>query len=154
MAKATTDEVANWFIRFAHEVGDPITNLRLQKLMYYAQAWHLALYDEPLFPDAFEAWVHGPVIPSLFRRFEHHQWHPIPEAVAEPCLSDEVTGHLQEVEEVYGGLLTWDLERMTHTEDPWLKARQGLAPDEPCTHEISEELMKRFYAMRAATAAL
>jgi len=154
MAKATTDEVANWFIHFAHEVGDPLTNLRLQKLMYYAQAWHLALHEEPLIPDAFEAWVHGPVIPSLFGRFEHYQWNPISETVPKPCLSTEVEEHLLEVEEVYGGLLTWDLERMTHSEDPWVRARQGLARDEPGTKVISEELMKRFHAMRAATAAL
>lgn len=150
MAVAETNEVADWFIRFAYEVGDPITNLRLQKLMYYAQAWYLALNGERLIPDRFEAWVHGPVCPPVWERFAGYRWNPISEEVPEPRLPGEVENHLREVEEVYGGLLTWDLERMAHAEEPWLYAREGLPPDAPSTKVISEERMKRFYAMRAA----
>jgi len=152
MAIAKTNEVADWFIRFAHEVGDPITNLRLQKLMYYAQAWYLALHGEPLIPDAFEAWVHGPVLPGVWERFSGYRWNPISEDVPEHCFPAEVEEHLREVMEVYGGLLTWDLERMVHVEDPWIYARAGLDPHEHSTNVISEKRMKLFYAMRAAAA--
>jgi uncharacterized phage-associated protein len=152
MAIAKTNEIADWFIRFAHEVGDPITNLRLQKLMYYAQAWYLALHGERLIPDAFEAWVHGPVIPSLYERFSAYRWNPISEDVPKPGLPAEVEDHLREVDEAFGGRLTWELERMARAEDPWVYARGGLPPDEPSTNVISEERMKLFYAMRAAAA--
>jgi len=150
MAVATTNEVADWFIRFAHEVGDPITNLRLQKLMYYAQAWYLALNGEQLIPDAFEAWVHGPALPAVWERFSGYRWSPISEEVPEHRLPEQVESHLREIMEVYGGLMAWDLERMAHGEDPWRYAREGLPPDEESTNVISEERMKRFYAMRAA----
>jgi uncharacterized phage-associated protein len=150
MAIAKTNEIADWFIRFAHELSDPITNLRLQKLMYYAQAWYLALHGERLIPDTFEAWVHGPVIPSLYERFSAYRWNPISEDVPEPRLPAEVEDHLREVDAAYGGLLTWDLERMARAEDPWVYARGGLPPDEHSTNVISEERMKLFYAMRAA----
>lgn len=56
---------------------DFITNLKLQKLLYYSQAWHLAIYDEPLFQDRIEAWVHGPVVPSVFREYRSFRWSPI-----------------------------------------------------------------------------
>jgi uncharacterized phage-associated protein len=150
MAVATTNEVADWFIRFAHEVGDPITNLRLQKLMYYAQAWYLALNGEQLIPDTFEAWAHGPVIPSLYERFSAYRWNPISEDVPEPRLPAEVEDHLREVDEAFGGRLTWELERLSHTEPPWLLARGNLAPDEHSTAIISEDEMKRYYASRVA----
>lgn len=150
MARVTTNEVADWFIRIAHELGDPITNLKLQKLVYYAQAWYLALNGERLIPDAFEAWVHGPVVPALYERFSAYRWNPISEDVPVPCLPKEVEDHLREVDEVYGGLLNWDLERQVHAEFPWLAAREGLDPHEPSTNVISEEGMQRFYALRVA----
>ena len=52
-------------------------NLKLQKLVYYAQAWHLALRDVPLFEEDFEAWVHGPVIPALYQEYKKFGWRPI-----------------------------------------------------------------------------
>ena len=55
----SANQVAQNIIGFSHEHGDPISNLKLQKLLYYAQAWYLALYDVPLFDDPIEAWVHG-----------------------------------------------------------------------------------------------
>ena len=150
MAIAKTNEIADWFIRFAHELSDPITNLRLQKLMYYAQAWYLALNGERLIPDAFEAWVHGPVLPSVWERFSGYGWNPISEEVPEHRLPEEVENHLREIMEAYGGFTTWDMERLTHAETPWLAARGDSDPHEPSTNVISEEEMKRFYAMRAA----
>ena len=74
MPAVTPNKVADWFIHFAHEVGDPITNLKLQKLVYYAQAWYLALHGKRLFPAEFQAWVHGPVCHSLYQRFRGYAW--------------------------------------------------------------------------------
>lgn len=142
--------VADYFIRFSQEVGDPITNLKLQKLVYYAQAWHLALKGERLMPARFEAWVHGPVCVPLYQRFRRYSWNPIDEAVEKPDLPDAVEKHLREVMEVYGGMSAWDLERLTHAEEPWRIARGELPSDEPSTAVISDEEMKRFYAARSA----
>lgn len=67
----TVFEVAKFFIHLANETGSYISNLKLQKLVYYAQAWHLALHDTPLFEDDFEAWVHGSVVPSSIRNIKN-----------------------------------------------------------------------------------
>ena len=150
MAVTTANAVADYFVRFAHEVGDPITNLKLQKLVYYAQAWHLALHGEPLIAEGFQAWVHGPVCHSLYQRFKRYGWNPISEDVTPSDLPEEVEAHLREVMEVYGGYSAWDLERLTHSEDPWLKARGDAPADEPSSNPISEEEMRRFYAARVA----
>ncbi len=57
------DDAAKYFLaQTSEDAGDLISNLKLQKLLYYAQGFHLALYDEPLFPEAIEAWTHGPVL--------------------------------------------------------------------------------------------
>ena len=65
----THRDVAEYFLALANETGGTITNLKLQKLVYYAQAWHLANFDKPLFDAKFEAWVHGPVIPGLYEEY-------------------------------------------------------------------------------------
>lgn len=117
--------------------------------MYYAQAWHLALRGERLMPARFEAWVHGPVCVPLYQRFRRYSWNPISESVEAPELPADVEKHLREVMEVYGGMSAWDLERLTHAEEPWRKARGALPADEPSTAVIEDEEMRRFYAARS-----
>ena len=57
--------VARWFVNHADRAsGEAITQLKLQKLVYYADAWFLANFDEPLIKEDFEAWAHGPVVPA------------------------------------------------------------------------------------------
>lgn len=145
MYQVTADEVADYILRFAHAKGDLITNLKLQKLIYYAQAWYLALYDKPLFQEPLEAWVHGPVQPALYRRFKKYAWNPIEHDTQKPKLSERVEEHLSEIMAVFGDYSAYTLERMVHSEEPWIKARKGLALDEPSTTEIAIEDMKQYY---------
>lgn len=145
MAETTANKVADFFIRFSHEHGDLITNLKLQKLIYYAQAWYLALYDEPLFDDRLEAWISGPVQPEVYERFKRYRWEPIrynPEPVEFP---EEIEEHLIEVLQVFGKYPAYYLERMVHNELPWSKARRGIPIDEHSTAEISTKDMQTFY---------
>lgn len=154
MAPVSINLVADYLLHLAHNVGELITPLKLQKLVYYAQAWHLALHDgDPLVEDEFQAWVHGPVAPALYQRFRDYRWNPIDEEVAKPDLPEAVIDHLDEVMEVYGGYSAWELERLTHAEEPWLAARGDLPPDAPSTTAISRDLMRRFYAARRAVPA-
>jgi len=94
--------------------------------------------------------VHGPVFHPLYQGFRKYAWNPISEAVDPPELPEAVENHLREVMEVYGGFSAWDLERLTHAEEPWQKARGGVAPDVPSTSVISDEEMRRYYSARAA----
>lgn len=67
------NSVSDYLLVENRERGENLTNLKLQKLLYYAQAWHLALRNAPLFDEDFQAWVHGPVLPSQYLRFRSFQ---------------------------------------------------------------------------------
>ena len=144
----SVNAVADYFIKRAHESGDPITNLKLQKLVYYAEAWHLAIHGKPLTGEAFQAWIHGPVSRLLYARFKDNKWAPIVDEVTEPDLPGAVVDVLKDVWEVYGGLSALDLERMTHSEQPWIEARGGCPPDERCETVISPRTMGVFYSSK------
>lgn len=142
--------VADYFISKADpQAGDPMTHLKLQKLAYYAQAWHLALLDAPLVADGFEAWVHGPVARSLYDRFQAHGWQPIgPDQMTsnpEQTLPADTRVFLDEIWEVYGQYTAKHLEAFTHIERPWTEAREGLSPIERSAAPISVETMKAYY---------
>ena len=147
----TADEVADYFLHFCRQHGDVLTNLKLQKLVYYAQAWHLALKQKPLFPESIEAWVHGPVVPPLYGRFKQFGWNPITLEPDCPNFTNGTGKHLEEVFSVYGHYSAWDLERMTHQEDPWREARKGLSPDEEGHQVIAHADMRDFYRKLAKT---
>ena len=153
MKSTTASEVATYFISSFQKKNKEISNLKLQKLLYYAQAWHLALYDVPLFDDKIEAWVHGPVVPGVFREYKQFGWNPLsvpaPVQDAGPSIFPKgVKKHLEEVAHVYGKFDAVALERMTHQESPWRDARGNLAPDAPSKNVISNPAMKKYYGAR------
>lgn len=121
--------VADYFIWLANDTGSFISNLKLQKLVYYAQAWYLAIHDKPLFDEDFEAWIHGPVIPELYKEYCGFKWKPILKEVEEPKFTEEVKQFLDEVTDVYFGLDAYELEQMTHLEAPWIEARGAKPTD-------------------------
>lgn len=149
----TYQAVADYFIALSNETQNLISNLKLQKMVYYAQAWSLTILDRPLFDEDFQAWVHGPVLPALYAQYRHFTWKPIQredlgEGALARCMNqfDEFTQQLLvDVAKEYFGLEPYHLERLTHSEEPWQKARNGLPDDEPSTAVISKEEMKRYY---------
>ncbi|SDY02400.1 Uncharacterized phage-associated protein [Variovorax sp. YR266] len=143
MTSAAT--VASYVIRFFQDAGDPVSNLKLQKLLYYIQGWHLALRKQPLFPDRFEAWVHGPVVPSVYGSYKQYRWQPIIELTTAPYLDPDAKFIVDEVLRVYGGDTGYSLEQRTHMEPPWQWARGGLAPDQESRALISPESMQQFF---------
>ena len=138
-------KIADYLIMESRDRGELLTNLKLQKLLYYAQAWFLANRDEPLFAENFQAWIHGPVLPSQYHRFKEYTWRPITEDIDAPELPEHVIEHLDEVLDVFGSESAIALEVMTHSEKPWQEARRGLAPDAPSCAIISQATMKAFY---------
>ncbi len=143
-ATYSVDQIADTIIQLSRERGEPITNLKLQKLLYYAQAWVLACADEPLFDEDFEAWVHGPVVPKVFRRFKEYRWNPITAPVT-PVDDAGLRSYLAEVISKYGSLSATQLERLTHMEDPWKDARKGIPSDASSHAVISQVSMKSYY---------
>jgi uncharacterized phage-associated protein len=149
------DDVCDYIIVKVGEAGASLNHLKLQKLMYYAQAWHLAFYGNPLFAGKFQAWIHGPVLRELYDRFSGTKtlYSEITEGDIRPdfdmgAVSNSDAAHIDSILETYAGLTGSQLEEMTHHEDPWLRARGGLRPSQRCEAEIDEGLMARYYAQR------
>ena len=135
----TAHEVARYFVSLVdEEAGDSITNLKLQKLLYYAQGVNLALNDAVLFPDSIEAWIHGPVVPNVYHVYKQNGSQPIPvEQVNLEGYSPELRELLDEVNEVFGQFSAGKLRTMTHNEPPWKETAQGTV--------ISPDLMKSYF---------
>ncbi|WP_206605192.1 Panacea domain-containing protein [Bacillus safensis] len=139
---STIDNVAKAFLSF-----DSMTHKKLQKLCYYAYAWHLTLYKQPLFEEKFQAWIHGPVAPTLYKQYKEYGWKEIPKL--EDVESDALHGSPNEILTMvfnsYGHLDGDELEYLTHTESPWLEARKGLEPDSISQNELDDTTIINYY---------
>lgn len=138
-AKYTAKQVAQWFInRSAFDAkldnGEFLSNLKLQKLLYYAQGVHLAMKNEPLFNDEIVAWGHGPVIKSVYNNYKGEMAIQTEDDVS---IDNETLLLLEEVYKVFGQYSAWKLRDMTHEEDPWRNTKQN--------DEIPQSLIKGYF---------
>ena len=110
--------------------GDPITHLKLQKLLYYFQGFHLAALGPPLFSDSIEAWELGPVVRCIWDKYKAYGSSAIaaPATLNLSAFRGEQISLMGEVYRVYGGFTAWRLSQMTHKEMPWVKARENHRP--------------------------
>jgi uncharacterized phage-associated protein len=109
------------------EAGDILSNMKIQKLVYYAQGFHLAIFDAPLFGEDIYAWAHGPVVPDLYHSYKRHGSGaiPKPDGIDAGIFSTDQIDLLEEVYKVYGQYSAWKLRNMTHDEDPWKNTSLG-----------------------------
>ena len=131
-------QLACWFIKRGTESGADVTQMKLHKLIYFAQGWHCGIYGKPLMDEQIEAWRYGPVVPSLWRRFKYSgvlplelskegklAYQSIEEKLNQPENS-EVKHFLETIWakfKDYGGIA---LSRLTHQDgSPWLAVRNG-----------------------------
>jgi len=142
-------DIGQYFLYLAERNKKPINNKKLQKLVYYAQAWHLALTKKKLFDEPIEAWVHGPAVRSLYGRYKKYGFEPIREVIDNDIINTipkKTKEILDSVWNVYGKFDAGYLEMLTHSEDPWLNARNNLQPHESSTNEILIKDMINYYA--------
>lgn len=135
----------------------PMSHLKLQKLLFYCDAYHLAYFDQELIEDCFEAWVHGPVSRKVYDSLKDKSMLYADLSYSNPLGEDESVdkefGKLTQDQQtliisVLADLSTWtglELERATHNERPWLEARIGYAEADKCHEIISKETTKTFY---------
>ena len=137
-----------------------MTNLALNKILYFAHAWYLALHKKPLLSTTFEAWDHGPVIPSVYHGFKRHRSSPIKsrakmidlesgEDIDAKCeLSIDETNHLRKMLDFYGEKTGSTLRNMSHESGaPWDIVRQT-APEPGMI--IPDALIAEYFSMRLA----
>lgn len=128
-------QLAEYLIRFFENNESPISNLKLQKLVYYAQGIALGRYSVKLFNDPILAWAHGPVVRALYDRYRSSNAHPVQSDKS--LLIDDITNNelvkkiLDETISLYGVYDAWALRNKTHNESPWLETNK----DEVITDE-------------------
>lgn len=145
-------DVADYIIVKLDDARVGLNTLKLHKLLYYVQAWRLALKGEPLFSGKFQAWVHGPVSRQIYDRFSssHGMYDLLRTADATPGfdvlkLDTDVRSHVDEILDAYAAFSGPQLEQMTHEEPPWIVARGDRKPSERCEVELHEDLMRDFF---------
>ena len=128
-----------------HKKG-AMTAMKLQKLVYYCQAWSLIWDESPLFLERIEAWANGPVVRDLYNMHKGKFKVDISDiegnldALNQPQ-QDTVLAVLRD----YGNKSSQWLSDLTHSEVPWIEARQGLAPGERGENEITLDSMYQYY---------
>lgn len=130
-----------------------ITTKTLQKLLYYCKAWSTAWYAKPLFPEQFEAWVHGPINRELFNKHSGARIADV-NMFKNNTTKDLSVSQKQFVDtilDVYDDIDAETLEKMTHKEKPWVIARGDAKPNERGNNEISEESLKKYYGIVVAS---
>ena len=134
-------DVAEYFL-----TKEKMSNKKLQKLCYYAQAWHYAFYDKGLFYQDIEAWVHGPVVRDVYNKYRDYKWNDIPKPSANNFnFIDKEEEFLDDVYCKYGEFDGDELEILTHQELPWQEAREGLEEWEPSDVIIEPRTMSDYY---------
>ncbi|MFH1620548.1 MAG: type II toxin-antitoxin system antitoxin SocA domain-containing protein [Patescibacteria group bacterium] len=151
MSTYTTDamSIAKWFVDRANKefvdedgVSEGLTNLKLQKLLYFAQAVSLSLKDQPLFNDKIEAWKFGPVIPVVYHALKEFENAPVKITSATQEISPEVASLLENVWSVYGKFSAHELVNITHNHLPWKEVYLSGGKN----NEITAESIKKYYA--------
>jgi len=145
--KNRVQDVAKYILeRLAYRGENNVTSWKLQKLVYYCQAWSLVWEEDPLFPEKIQAWADGPVCPDLYH--EHKgKFRLGPDDIAGNTkkLSDSQKESIEAVLDYYGDKDGRYLSDLTHLERPWKEARAGLRPGERGEVVIEHNEMVDYY---------
>jgi uncharacterized phage-associated protein len=139
-------DLAKLFLVQADQDGlsGTMTNMKINKLVYYAQCLNLALYGEPLFSEDIQAWIHGPVCYKVYLEYRQYIADPVrvPEMNDLKQISEKDIEIVEEVWQFLGDRRASQLRNMTHEEFPWLNARGGIPDDMPSQAVLSLEDMR------------
>ncbi|MEK7498189.1 MAG: type II toxin-antitoxin system antitoxin SocA domain-containing protein [Patescibacteria group bacterium] len=140
-------QVANYFVELSSKTDEnDLTNLKLQKLLYFAQGKYIAEKGKKLFGEPIEAWKLGPVVRSIYNTFKHCGPYPITafdEGVEKARLPDEIKDFLSQIWENYNKYSAGHLVDLTHRRGtPW-----QIVYSESEDKEIPADLMKHYFSI-------
>jgi uncharacterized phage-associated protein len=161
--------IANEFIKLARESNRPLSPMKLQKLVYFAHGWYLALTGKPLINEPVEAWKFGPVIPSLYHALKNYGHGDIGDSITDDpfdlyfSLGKDFAEHTSSIDDgpdlaenelakqlvkriwdVYGGFSAVQLSNLTHGDDaPWTQT-----PDKDKKHTVIDQEKIRQHFVR------
>ena len=125
----------------------PMSAMKLQKLVYYSQAWSLVWDDEPLFSENIEAWINGPVVPALYQQHKGiFKIYPGSIGGNPETLTTNQKETINAVCDAYSKFNAQQLSDLTHSETPYQNARANLAPNERGHNVISLADMSEYYS--------
>lgn len=136
-------KVAEYFLSMQDgDAGNAISNMKLQKLLYYAQGFAMVILERPLFEDDFEAWEYGPVVRNIYDKYNYYGSNalPKPDDFSLHQYSKEEKEFLNEIYDVYGQYSAWALSEMVYKTPPW--------KDTPRNSIISKVSMKKYFSTR------
>ena len=121
-------DIAHKIIKFTSDsaAGELVSNLKLQKLLYYQQGFHLAYFETPLFDEDIEAWMYGPVVPSIYETYKLAGSNGLIYDGNVISLQPKEEALFCEVMKVYGEFSAVGLMNMTHKEKPWKETGVGV----------------------------
>lgn len=155
-AKKNPKDIARYILyRFVFD-GDTITNLKMQKVLYYVYAWHLVLHKERCFEEKFQAWPIGPVLYSIYKDLKRFGFQPIDASFSgikdekdleklKDAIGSKLLAIIDNVYKAYGVKSSFELVSLTHNESPWKNARKGLDVTQKSENEISDEDIIKCY---------
>ncbi len=139
--------------------GDVITNLKMQKILYFIYVWCLAKTGKRCFAEKFQAWPNGPVLPSVYYKLKKFGASPIDFNFSELKNNEDLTelkktlgknfvAFIDSVYETYGSKSAFELVTLTHSDRAWLNARKGLRITKQTSNEIDDEDIISFYGKK------
>lgn len=142
--------IANFFLVKGAAEDIPISHMKLQKLVYFAHGWHLAIKETPLIDESVQAWTFGPVIPSIYHLFKYYGNQPILDVIGEisslGVLSTETKGFLNTIWQGFKKYSAIELSEMTHALDsPWEKVIKRNGGKIIAHQSIPEDLIKDYF---------
>lgn len=160
LIKVDIKNLSEFVIRFCQSNQMSISNLKLQKILYYIQAWHLVYFNKhPFFDDTPEAWINGPVYRKIYNEYKdcgreefsilednHSKEEAYKKALSFLNISKEQEEYLRASLLYFGSLSAQQLVMRTHLEKPWNEARNGLGELEYSDKIISHEMMYEYYS--------
>ena len=146
MNKPTTAlEVAKYIVHMCDEYGELITHLKLQKILYYAQADYLVKNKGvPLFDDPIEAWQYGPVVQSVYKTYKQFGRNPISILIESINLEEEQKRQIDKTLSYCLCASATELVNSIHSEDPWIDAYKSVRNGG--SNVISTDSMYKFYS--------
>ena len=162
--------IANYFLELAEKHNAELTPMKLQKLVYYAHGWNLAITQEPLINEQIEAWSYGPVIPSLYHEFKefgnqaidrpavNFDWNSQGYSQSVPTIDKEESGEkirftrdlLNKIWAVYGEYTPFQLSNLTHEPGtPWDQVSKMYNGHLPRATDIPRDLIREYFLNQA-----
>jgi uncharacterized phage-associated protein len=142
----TVLDASNYIIKLSTDIGEPVTNMKLQKLLFYSYVWNLVEYSkDKLFKEPIVAWKYGPVIVAAYHAYKKYGADSIKEASdGDPDkLTQKQKDIIEDVFNIYGKMNGIELAQLTHSERPWLEAYE-----EGKENIITDEIMYEFYSAK------